>query len=62
MIPWEWFLPAKDRHLFKSEMMEGPHGGGGTPMTPHEVLGWSIGLIVLLIMFGFFVWFAMGWR
>jgi hypothetical protein len=41
---WEWFLPSDERAGYYSQIMEGPHGGGG-PLEP-KVVGWMWGFCI----------------
>lgn len=40
----EWFLPSGEREAYKSQIMEGPHGGGGGPLDP-QFVGWLWGFL-----------------
>lgn len=43
---WEWFLPKSERHLYQSDLMEGPHGGSGRPFREEwEDLGWGMRIV-----------------
>lgn len=50
---WSWFLPASERQHYTSNIMEGPHGGSGEPMSwGAAIVAWAIiiGAVALLAL------------
>lgn len=53
---WEWFLPKGERQNYVSQIMEGPHGGSGEPMTWAASIALWTAIIVLVVLFGIVIW------
>lgn len=62
---WEWFLPRDERPAYRSEIMEGPHGGGGRPFSEDWASwSWSVrvgfvaSMIAIFAIFMLAIWAA----
>lgn len=55
---WELFIPKAERHCYRSEIMEGPHGGSGRTFS-EDWASWDtrtrIGFCVAVAVFVFII-------